>query len=164
MKCNLVDAKATEIKTYSISNIQIHHGMLNQQKEAATFREFHMHQVQGTITSGIALIIDRAKLSIYTYRAPGSHPLQAELQCSVLLTHMPIPSANVPNSLCIMQFKQCKESQAALLAVVLIRVIFFAFFFFPCPEPAGLKVSLPRDVAATWPMSSFSARISCSQD
>lgn len=143
--------------------------MLNQRKESATLRGLHVHQVQGTIISQIAFIIDGEKLSIYIYKASG---ISSSAKQGSRITYSAVffqarcqfQSANVPNPLCIMQLKQCKGSQAALLAVVLIRVIFFAFFFFPCPEPAGLTVSLPRDVAATWAMSSFSARISCSQD
>ena len=144
-------------------------GMLNEQKEAATLQWVPCTSSQGTIISRIALIIDRAKLSMCIYKASGSHPLQRQgsrITYSAVFFHSrcQFQSANVPSPLCIIQFKQCKGSQAALLAVVLIRVIFFVFFFFPCPEPAGLTVSLPRDVAATWAISSFSARISCSQD
>ena len=34
------------------------------------------------------------------------------------------------------------QNQAALLAVVLINVIFLAFFFFPCPVGVGRTFSL----------------------
>jgi hypothetical protein len=45
-----------------------------------------------------------------------------------------------PNPLCA---NAAMQNQAALLAVVLINVIFFAFFFFPCPEGVGRTFSLP---------------------